>query len=144
MCLYSCFFLFLCEIIYCSVNCFNVILFVVYLSKCWVSRTDCSTCHSDVKGEPGLRCGWCKAGTPRCVVKEGCSEANDWIPFTSPCLTTPNITKVFLKKVVGYDNFLITFTKTNRASSAEKALKIMNMSIEINLCSKRAQLTYTI
>lgn len=69
--------------------------FKVYLSKCWVSRTDCSTCHSDVKGEPGLRCGWCKAGTPRCVVKEGCSEANDWIPFTSPCLTTPNITKVW-------------------------------------------------
>lgn len=65
-----------------------------YLYKCWVSRTDCSTCHNDVKAEPNLRCGWCKAGTPRCVVRKACNDVNNWVPFTSRCLTTPNITKV--------------------------------------------------
>lgn len=68
--------------------------FKVYLYKCWVSRTDCSTCHYEVAAEPKLKCGWCKAGTPKCVVREGCIGGT-WVPHTSKCLTTPNITKVW-------------------------------------------------
>ncbi|XP_067039234.1 plexin A3-like isoform X3 [Acropora muricata] len=69
--------------------------FTAYLYKCWVSRKDCSTCHSDVIAEPALRCGWCRGSTPSCVVKDACVGDNKWIPSTSDCLTTPNITKVW-------------------------------------------------
>ncbi|KAK2550072.1 Plexin-A4 [Acropora cervicornis] len=69
--------------------------FTAYLYKCWVSRKDCSTCHSDVIAEPALRCGWCRESTPSCVVKDACVGDNKWIPSTSDCLTTPNITKVW-------------------------------------------------
>ena len=68
----------------------------VYLYKCWVSRTDCSTCHYDSAAEPYLKCGWCKAVTNKCVVQEACiEEGGRWFPFTSNCDTKPNITKVF-------------------------------------------------
>lgn len=66
----------------------------VYLYKCWIYRTDCSSCHIDVEADPNLKCGWCKVGVPKCVVREACSDVGAWIPYTSRCLTTPNITKV--------------------------------------------------
>ena len=70
--------------------------FQVYLYKCWVSRTDCSTCHYDSAAEPYLKCGWCKAVTNKCVVQEACiEEGGRWFPYTSNCDTKPNITKVW-------------------------------------------------
>ena len=67
---------------------------LVYLYKCWISRADCSSCHIDVEADPNLKCGWCPVGAAKCVVREACSDVNAWIPYTSNCLTTPNITKV--------------------------------------------------
>ena len=75
---------------------FWLFFITVYLYKCWVSRTDCSTCHYDSAAEPYLKCGWCKAVTNKCVVQEACiEEGGRWFPYTSNCDTKPNITKVF-------------------------------------------------
>lgn len=74
----------------------DIVIYLVYLYKCWISRTDCSTCQIDVEANPNLKCGWCKAGTPKCVVREACSDVGAWIPYTSQCLTEPIITKVFI------------------------------------------------
>ena len=76
------------------------ILNVVYLYKCWVSRTDCSTCLYDSAAEPYLKCGWCN-DTNKCVVREACNEDSSWIPYSSPCLTEPNITKVLERCLLG-------------------------------------------
>ena len=85
--------------IFYSFICLFVCLFIclVYLYKCWISRTDCSTCQIDVEADPNLKCGWCTTGVPKCVVQEACSDAVAWIPYTSPCLTVPNISKVHIK-----------------------------------------------
>ncbi|PFX28558.1 Plexin-A3 [Stylophora pistillata] len=66
--------------------------FKVYLYKCWVSITDCSSCH--VEADADYQCGWCKS-VSKCVVQKACGEGGAWIPPTSRCLTKPNISKVW-------------------------------------------------
>ena len=102
------------------------ILNVVYLYKCWVSRTDCSTCHLNSADEPYLKCGWCKADTNKCVVQEACNEVGGfWIPYSLPCRTKPNITKVLERWLLG------TLRSNDATANKNVALRVILRSFSL-------------
>ena len=115
------------------------ILNVAYLYKCWVSRTDCSICHHDSTAEPYLKCGWCKADTNKCVVQEACNEVGGfWIPYSLPCRTEPNITKVLERCLLGT---LRSNDATATRTSPKKWICVLSVFISIMptylLCQSR-------
>ena len=102
------------------------ILNVAYLYKCWVSRTDCSICHYDSTAEPYLKCGWCKADTNKCVVQEACNEVGGfWIPYSLPCRTKPNITKVLERWLLG------TLRSNDATANKNVALRVILRSFSL-------------